>query len=121
MKSILSKTEQLAGLLTPFVATLTHADYLDQYFRCLFIRAEETEDLINANNRASEIFSRQHDSRFMPHLSLMYGDFTSEIKQQIIGTIGKNFNMRFDVTSVHLFSTNGEPKEWHRVKEFQFK
>ena len=54
-------------------------------------------------------------------MSLMYGDFSSDTKAEIVKDIGKDFNLSFDVSSIHLFSTDGEPKEWKRVKEFSLK
>jgi len=120
-QEIMSKTKQLLSATNQFPINLTQVDYLNQYFRCLFLRADETVGLMDANKRAREIFSRQYDPKFMPHLSLMYGDFTLELKEQIIRETGRNFNINFNVPSVHLFSTNGEPKDWYRVTEFPFK
>jgi len=120
-EEILSNTEQLTHLIRPFTIRLTHADYLDQYFRCLFLRAEKTIELMNANDKAREIFNRKQDPKFMPHLSLMYGDFTPETKEQIIETIDREFNISFNVRSIHLFSTDGKPKDWYRVGEFSLK
>ncbi|MBI2543161.1 MAG: 2'-5' RNA ligase family protein [Candidatus Aenigmarchaeota archaeon] len=115
---VLSKTEQLSKTIKPFSIKLALVDYLDQYFRCLFLRAEETNYLTDANNNARELFNRQQDPKFMPHLSLMYGDFPTRLKDEIIRQLGKEFNVIFDVKSIHLVSTNNETKEWHRVKEF---
>lgn len=56
--------------------------------------------------------------KYIPHLSLMYGNFPSELKEKIIAEIGKDFNMNFEIKSIHLFSTLGEPEDWYRVKEF---
>ncbi len=120
-EELVSKTGQLASISNPFTVKLTYVDYLDQYFRCIFLRVEETDDLMMANNKARETFGRQQDPKFMPHLSLMYGNFSSELKQQVIVEIGRNFNLSFDINSVHLFSTDGEPKDWYRVREFSFK
>jgi 2'-5' RNA ligase len=115
---ILSETAQLATLVRPYLVLLGRVDYLDEYFRCLFIRAEETEQVMGANGRARLVFDRHQDPRYMPHLSLMYGNFAPAVKEQIIAKIGSQFDLRFQVQSIHLFSTNGEPKNWYRVKEF---
>lgn len=114
---ILPKTSQLATLIRPYEIRLTAVDYLDEYFRCLFIRVEETEHVMDANLKARGIFNRQQDPKYMPHLSLMYGNFTPRIKEKIIAGIGREFNMKFEARSIHIFSTNGEPKDWYRVKE----
>ena len=54
----------------------------------------------------------------MPHLSLMYGDFTPQIKEKIITEIGKKIPISFDVDNIHLFSTDSKPKNWRRIKKF---
>lgn len=120
-EEILAKTSQLTTLLRPFEVKLTAVDYLDEYLGCLFIRIEETEEVIQANLKAREVFNRQDDPKYMPHLSLMYGNLAPKIKEKIIAEIGKDFDLRFTASSIHLFSTKGEPKDWYRVKKFSLK
>jgi len=115
---IIKKTSQLANLIKPYSIQLTTVDYLDEYFKCLFIKAEKTDDLMEVNSKAREIFNRQEGSEYIPHLSLMYGNFPPEVREEIIKKMGKNFNLSFEIRSIHLFKTEGEVKDWYRVKEF---
>lgn len=117
---ILSKTLKLSSEINAFRIELGKVEYLAEYFRCLFSRAKETKELIRANQSARQIFNREKDHRFMPHLSLMYGNFSATIKQKIISEIGKNINTIFEAKSINLFHTEGAPKDWHKVKEFPF-
>jgi 2'-5' RNA ligase len=117
-KEIIAKVSQLAVVIHPFEIKLTKADYLEQYFRCLFIRVKETKEVIDANIKAKEAFVRQSDPKFMPHLSLLYGNFLPKIKEEIIGEIGREFNEGFEVKSIHLFSSEEDISQWHRIKEF---
>ena len=118
-KEMIAQTQQLASRIRAFQVTLTTVDYLDVYFRCLFLRAEETPALLEANRVARDIFHREQEPRFMPHLSLLYGNFDVETKKQIIQAIGREFRRTFPVTALHLYSTTGETKEWYRVQEFE--
>ena len=43
---VLSKTQHLASLIRPCEIRLSRADYLSDYFRCLFLRVEETEPVM---------------------------------------------------------------------------
>ncbi len=113
-----AKTAQLARRQRPFSVQLGAVGFLDEYYRCLFIRLEETPPLLEANERAREIFGRQADARYMPHLSLLYAQLKPEIKASIIARIGDRFAYSFAVESLYLFSTRGEPKEWYRIGEF---
>ncbi len=114
-----SQTQQLASRTRKFEITLAKIDYLDEYFRCLFVQAEETPALGEAIRTARIIFHREQDAKFMPHLSLMYGSFNAETKKQIVQAVGREFSRGFPVKSVHLFSTKGEPKDWYPVQEFE--
>ena len=117
-EDLISKTLKLTAQLKPFKINLKKADYLDEYFKCLFIRAEKTKELIRANNIAREAFNSKPDPEYMPHLSLMYGDLSSKTKEEILADLGKEFDLSFEVRSIHLFSTTGEVKDWYRIKEF---
>ncbi len=120
-EEIVSKTSQLATLVRPYGIRLTKVDYLDEYFKCLFIKVEETEHVMDANAKAREIFNRQQDPKYMPHLSLLYGNFPPKTNEKIITEIGKDFDLTFEARSIHLFSCDGEPKDWYRVKGFGLK
>lgn len=116
-EEIVRKTEQLAGQIRPLTIMLTHVDSLKEYFRCLYLRADESADLEDMNRIARGIFDRHQDPKFTPHLSLMYGTFPPQVKEKIIQELRNVFSMRFEARSIHLYSTNGEPKDWYRVKQ----
>lgn len=118
--TLITRTTQLAKLLKPNAIKLTTLDYLDEYFRCLFANVEKSAWLIDANLKARKIFHRKDVPAFMPHLSLLYGNFPPAIKQRISIEIGSSFNFSFQVTSVQLWSTAGEPKAWFERQEFRF-
>ena len=119
-EEILSKVSWLSTLLKPFPVKLIKTEYLDEYYRCLFLRAEETDNLLNAHALAGKIFDNLWEEKYMPHLSLMYGDFPAKIKEEIIGEIG-NPDIAFEVNSIHVIMTGDNPELWQRIKEFCFK
>ena len=115
---VLSKTQHLASLIRPCEIRLSRADYLSDYFRCLFLRVEETKPVMEANLKARKVFNRYRDPKYMPHLSLMYGSLGPGVKETIVPRVGDYFDKRFEVRSVHLFLTEDEPRDWYRVREF---
>lgn len=119
-EDILSKTQKLAFLLGPYKINFSKIDYEDFYFRALYLRAEKTEEVAEANQKAREIFDIGEQGDYMPHLSFMYGDFPESQKQKIIQEIGNNFPIGFEVASIDLFKTEGEVSAWYRVKKFPF-
>ena len=56
---IVEQTRKLASLLKPYDIRLTRADCLDEYFRCLFMRVEETREVMDAFHRAVGIFPQK--------------------------------------------------------------
>jgi 2'-5' RNA ligase len=118
-KELLTQTSLLASRIRPLEIVLTTMHYLDEYFKCLFFRVEETPALLEANRTARTIFHRERDPGFMPHLSMVYGSFDLETKRQMVQIIGTGFNGTFRAGSVHLYSTHGEPEDWRRVQEFE--
>jgi 2'-5' RNA ligase len=117
-QEVISGTKRLVEKTRPFTVRLNRIGYFDEYFRCLFIQAEKTDELMKANLMARQEFSRQDDPEYFPHLSLMYGDFPEKAKQDIIREIGKELRISFNVESIHIFSTRGGARDWHRVREF---
>lgn len=117
-EEVVSKTARLASMLQPYEIRLRGVDHLDEYFRCLFVRVEKTPEVMAANTRAREVFGKRNDAEYMPHLSLMYGSLTPVTKHNIISSIGREFNAAFEAKSIHLYLTQGEVKDWRRVREF---
>lgn len=112
----IDKTRQLVLNQKPFIIFLQQIDYEDYYFRSLFIRTKMTDPLLLLHNRAKELFQIQIPP-YMPHLSLLYGNFPQEIKDQIIKEIGKDQSDQFKINSIHLVKGGGV-KDWKIIEEF---
>lgn len=115
---VIIRSQQLALGQKSFSVTLQTVNYQDYYFRALFVKAEKTQPLLALHNRAKKIFEMQEIPSYMPHLSLLYGNYSQVIKEQIIEAIGKNQAMDFAVNTIHLFKTDGEVSAWYKVQEF---
>jgi len=118
---VLAKSAQIARHLRPFTIRLGFVDGLDEFYRCLFIRAAKTGPLMRAHLAARRICNLSGRAAYMPHLSLMYGDFSARVKEKIIGEMGGRFTLAFVVRGLHLYSTTGEPRNWHQVRRFRLK
>lgn len=113
-----SLSHQLAARLTAFEVPLTRADYLDEFHRALFVRVAEIEPVMNANRQARDVFGREQGSAYMPHLSLLYGNLSQDLKEEILSKIGREFNTSFPVNRFFLQCTTGDTKDWYRLGEF---
>lgn len=104
----------------PFKITLGKIDYQDYFFRALYVIADESPELLALYGKAKELAGKTNIPGYIPHLSLLYGDFPSEIKEKIIKEIGSEHPAVFEVNSLHLFHTEGEADDWYEVEEFPF-
>jgi 2'-5' RNA ligase len=110
-----AKTTTLGRKIAPFAVKVSDMAYLDEYFRCLFIKAHKTEDLMSANAAARYLFVLQSTEEYMPHLSLVYGHLTTQTKLDIVENIGKKIEFEFPVEEIYLYYTGGQPKAWRCI------
>ena len=115
---LIGQSARLAAGLRHFVIRLEEIDFLEEYFRCLFVRAALTRPLRKAHRAACQEFGHTREPAFMPHLSLLYGDFPRSLKERVMAEIGPRLDAQFKVRSLHLYRTHGEPRHWRRVASF---
>jgi hypothetical protein len=122
------KSAQVAAALRPFVIRLGQIDFLDEYYRCLFVRAALTEPLRRARRVAlqtmGEVGAHGHAplrAGYMPHLSLLYGNLDRSIKEGLIAELGPRLDLEFKARNLHLHLTHGDPRYWRHVASFAFK
>jgi len=118
-EEVIRKTEQLTLGKKSFPVTLRQIDYQDYHFRALFVKAKVIKPLLSLHERAKKIFDIQNIPPYMPHLSLLYGNYPQEVKDKIIEEIGRHQTAQFEINSVHLVK-GGEVKEWQIIREFTF-
>jgi 2'-5' RNA ligase len=117
-REVASKMRDLARRIPPFTVRLTEVDGLDDYFRCLFVRVATTHPIMTANKAAREAFLLEPQPAFMPHLSLLYGHLPSSVKERIIASLARRFELEFKVSGLHLYLIKGLPQTWRRVASF---
>lgn len=109
---------QLATRLAPVPIHLVGAGHTDAYFRCLYLRAEKTPQLLAAYRLACEELQQPVAGDFMPHVSLVYGTLATSVKEKIIAEIDGNFPKDFFADSISLCVTAGSPDHWRSLGPF---
>lgn len=117
-EEMISHAQALASLIHPFLAKLIDITYTDYYYRALFARVEPSAELLAAYRRVLEIFPDIQKADYMPHLSLLYGDFFLETKKEMIEKIGASFLDEFEVDTLHLYLTEGAVSTWESKGTF---
>jgi 2'-5' RNA ligase len=120
-EDVVKKTQALADMLAPFSLTLGELDAQDAFFKALYIRIQEREEMDKYHAYANKIFSMKDESPYLPHLSLLYGNYEQKRKQQTIGNLAIRKGTSFRVDKIHLYRTEGEVEYWQKVREFALK
>jgi hypothetical protein len=111
---------KLAWSLDPFQVRLTRVvEYMDEYFRCLFIRAYKTDGLMETFSKASALFGREVDY-YMPHMSLAYGDLPVWKKHEMIEELGPLPQIEFEARDISLVQASSETpvSSWKVIERF---
>jgi 2'-5' RNA ligase len=117
-RELIRQSARVASALQPFTIRLEEIDFRDEYFRCLFVHAALTAPLRKAHQAARQAFGRGREPAFMPHLSLLYGNFPRSLKEAVIAQMGPRLDVQFKVRSLHLYRTRGYPHHWRRIESF---
>jgi 2'-5' RNA ligase len=115
----IAKADELAARIEPFEVALNRVEQHDRYFRCIFIKADKTEPLMKAYSMARAVFGHEENEKYMPHLSLVYGNLDAQTRQRVIHSIGNVMNITFHVSEIFLYFTAGDPAGWHCLSRCQ--
>jgi 2'-5' RNA ligase len=114
---IINKARSLASALTPFTLTLGELAIEDRYFRALYIRINELKQMCEYHAQANAEFSMT-DEGYLPHLSLLYGNYPQEKKEATAAALAYPVGASFTIDRLHLYKTEGKTEDWQKVAEF---
>ena len=112
LEEVKRKIARLASSIKPFMVTLSEYGYKDEEYRSLYLHAVSPE-LDELYQKAAEYFPQVNDEHFrsMPHLSVLYGNFTSDQKEQIIFDNPVEVG-EFKIDTLDLVLTDGAAPSW---------
>ena len=117
-EEIVGKAQELAALIHPFSLQLTAIASTDAYYRALFVKADPSTALLAAYQQSRRLFPGGQKLDYMPHLSLLYGNFSVETKKEMVKRIGESFTETFKVDTLYLYLTDGAVGAWQRIRAF---
>jgi len=115
---VVTRTRKLANVVKPYRVILGAPDFFDEYYKCIFLQVATTPEIMQANVCAREIFDRESDAPYQPHLSLFYGTLPVETKKEIVNSLTSLSYGTFLADSIQLMSTEGDIKSWYLVDRF---
>jgi len=117
-KDVFEKTSLLSKKIKPITIKIIKASYMFDYYRCVLALAEPNKEIMEAAKTARELFTDYNKREYIPHLSLLYGNFSEEIKQKIVNELG-DLSVEFKVNKIHLVTSGDIPEKWSVVKEYK--
>ena len=115
--SLIETNRRLAAGLEPFNLDLTIPEAGTTFFQCVYMRVAEDPSLSRTRQAAAEAFGLPADD-YMPHLSLYYGDVSSERRAIILATVPTKAKCSFSAESILLIRADSErPVDWHCFHE----
>ncbi|KAK6932747.1 2',3'-cyclic-nucleotide 3'-phosphodiesterase [Dillenia turbinata] len=94
------------------------------FYQCVFLLLQTTPEVMEASARCTSHFGYKKSAPYVPHLSLLYGDFSDEEKkkaQQKAEALDESISsLSFPITHLALFETDTEDKttkSWKKIAE----
>ena len=114
---LIEKTETIARATASSDIDITGVEYRDQWNQCLFLRCADTDALMDLHQRAAAAVGVNASPSFMPHLSLLYGDYPAGQKPSMAENVG-SYPHHFIADRLALFRNKGLPNAWTIITEF---
>lgn len=118
-EEVLARAIALAGALKPFQIELGEIGYLDEYFRCLFVRVVPGDHILKAHTAGMQIFGQPGGQPYEPHISLVYGKLGIERKRTIAAGRTSLTGQVFNVKSLAVYQVRGVPSDWKLIKSLE--
>lgn len=90
----------------------------DDYYRALVVQFDLTDGLARARDVATRAF-RADAGAYEPHLSLMYGDVSAEVREEARRSIEATAFPPFVPEVLQLVDCVGPPDRWHAPLQLQ--
>jgi 2'-5' RNA ligase len=112
----MARSKELARRLSPFPITVNRAAFGDDYFHCVFLVVDMTPPVLHAHTLARQIFHQKKDNRYLPHISLVYGQYSESWKKDIIARLSASLCLPFEASHLSLIRARSEdPKTCEEV------
>ncbi len=113
-----AKAEKIALATHPFQITFDSLGVEDAPFRALYVRVNPSRELSEMHRVALDTFAVTEVSEYMPHLSLLYGNYARAHKEKLLGDFAYLSDMHFPVTAISLYETMGPTSTWKKIDEY---
>jgi 2'-5' RNA ligase len=111
----------LAAGVQPFTVRFAAVGQDQAYFRCLYLRAEPSQQLTALREAALAALALERRP-YLPHLSLLYSDMAAQRKRPIIDALDLRLPLTVPIDAAELWADDqqGVVSAWRRVTRLPF-
>ena len=118
---VVNKISSVTNISKKIAITISEISISTTFFQCVFARIDPTPRIIDLQMNVSFALNLKNSNFFMPHISLVYGEYPSVVKYKI----AKEINLKtkeFQAEKLCLINANDyDPETWEHVAEFTLK
>ncbi|MFH0954770.1 MAG: 2'-5' RNA ligase family protein [Candidatus Micrarchaeota archaeon] len=118
-KELVEKTKRLANQTKPIAAVFSKVEHMDDFVRCVFIRVKDSKELFDCRAKSEAVFGRSDKRGFMPHFTMIYGDFDLASKQPMIQAAQSQMPEGGVFDKLALLKNTPQHMVWKTVAEFK--
>ena len=118
-KELLEKTEIISKKIKPFKIIFGTIGYDNIFFQSLFLKVDINIELIKSRKIASKEFKLDENcNKYMPHLSLAYGNYKLKVKKKMISKL-RDIPVGFSVNRIFLAHNDEINLIWRVINSFK--
>jgi hypothetical protein len=112
----LERAAALAARTPALPLALFRAAHTPAYYRCLFLEARRTPELLGAHQRARRFFPGSPDD-FLPHVSVAYGRLSAAVAEPVARSLEETLPLPLGAgaSRIEVWSTRGDTSRWHAL------
>lgn len=97
--------------------TMKGIDYIHGFFTALFLNIQNTPEIDQLNTQARKHLKPLGQGLYHPHLSLLYGDITSQEKERIIANLNLS-SKTITLDKLKLVKGHSDVTQWRAIREW---
>ena len=120
MDTIKQACKKIVEQTQEFEIRLQKIDYSEAYYRNFYILTENTSSLLSVYEYAKKLLNFTSDEKYMPHVSLLYGDLDIETKNSLKEQLEDTYPRILNCNRLDLYYSSGDESDWHLVESYYF-
>lgn len=118
-KELVEKTKRLANQTEPIAAVFSGIEQMNDFARAVFIRVKDSKELAACRTKSESVFGWSDKRGFMPHFTMIYGDFDLASKQLMIYAAQSQMPGGCVFDKLALLKNTPQHMVWKTVAEFK--